>query len=61
MKLTDIEKKAKKLGIKVDKKTSKKDLIRAIQRTEGNFECFGTAITGSCDQTGCSWRVDCLK
>jgi len=59
MKLADIEKKAKKLGIKLDKKTSKKDLIRAIQRTEGNFECFATS-NGTCDQISCYWRQDCL-
>ena len=40
----------------------KKDtLIRAIQRAEGNFECFGTVKSGGCDQTNCLWRADCLK
>jgi hypothetical protein len=58
MKLAEIEKKAKKLGIK-DVPKSKKELIRAIQRTEGNFDCFSTAI-GYCDQSGCIWRVDCI-
>ena len=41
-------------------KLVKGDLIRMIQREEGNFACFGTAITGECDQTACLWREDCL-
>jgi hypothetical protein len=40
----------------------KKDsMIRAIQRAEGNFDCFGTAVAGICDQIDCLWREDCLK
>jgi hypothetical protein len=38
----------------------KGEIIRAIQRHEGNFDCFGSAI-GHCDQLGCSWRSDCLS
>lgn len=60
MRLSDIEKKAKGLGVKDTWKLSKKDLIKSIQRAEGNFDCFGTAIT-FCDQASCSWRSDCLK
>lgn len=59
MKIKDIKKKAKSLGIKAGN-TSKTDLVRAIQRTEGNFDCFGTAAD-YCDQLGCAWRDDCLK
>ena len=59
MNLTQIRKKAKKL--KVNPKGLKKaDLIKAIQKAEGNFECFGTA-GNYCDQVKCSWRNDCLK
>lgn len=60
MRLPDIERKARKLGIKDPQKSSKKDLIKAIQRAEGSFDCFGTAI-GSCDQSACCWRVDCIR
>ena len=60
MRLSDIEKKAKGLGVKDTWKYSKKDLIRTIQRNEGNFTCFGTA-KGSCNQSACCWRDDCLK
>lgn len=60
MRLSDIEKKAKVLGIKDTWKHSKKDLIKTIQRAEGNFDCFGTA-KGSCDQLQCYWRSDCVR
>ena len=62
MKIDDIAKKAKSLGIKDAAKlaASKKSLIRAIQRHEGNFECFGTAQS-YCDQSSCCWKVDCYK
>ena len=38
----------------------KAELIRAIQRQEGNFDCFATAYDGVCDQGGCLWREDCF-
>ena len=60
MRLAEIEKKAKKVGIKDTWKFSKKDLIRQIQRKEGNFQCFGTAVN-FCDQMACCWRADCIK
>jgi hypothetical protein len=60
MRLSEIEKKAKVLGIKDTWKFSKKDLIRTIQKKEGNFDCFGTA-RGNCNQTICCWRIDCIK
>ncbi|OOG23775.1 SAP domain-containing protein [Thioalkalivibrio denitrificans] len=41
-------------------KLNKADLIRQIQKMEGNFPCFGTALNGVCDQTECLWREDCL-
>jgi len=61
MRLTDIEKKAKGLGIKDTWKLSKKDLVKTIQRKEGNFDCFGTAATNNCNQVACCWRTDCLR
>ena len=60
MRLIEIERKAKSLGIKDTWRYSKKELIRAIQRKEGNFDCFGTAVN-YCDQFNCLWRDDCLK
>jgi len=61
MRLSEIEKKARNIGIKDTWKYSKKDLIRNIQRAEGNFECFSTVSNNSCDQMACCWRSDCLK
>ncbi|MBP7836282.1 MAG: SAP domain-containing protein [Candidatus Omnitrophica bacterium] len=60
MRLSEIEKKAKSLGIKDTWRYSKKDLIKSIQRKEGNFDCFGTA-RGVCSQMACCWRVECVK
>jgi len=40
---------------------NKTELIRAIQVAEGNFNCFGSAEDGQCDQTECSWREDCFS
>jgi hypothetical protein len=42
------------------RKLSKLDLIRALQREEGNFDCFATAHDGYCDQFQCLWREDCF-
>jgi hypothetical protein len=38
---------------------SKRDLVRAIQRQEGSFDCFATDPAGLCDRTDCLWREDC--
>ena len=60
MRLSEVEKKAKNLGIKDTWKFSKKDLIRTIQGTEGYTECFATALK-TCDQLSCCWKADCIK
>lgn len=59
MNLTKIRNLAKGVGVKPAKKR-KADLIRSIQRAEGSFDCFATAINGGCDQQGCLWREDCF-
>ncbi len=58
MKLKNIKAIAKAKGIKTDD-LKKPELIRAIQRAEGNFDCFGTAASGNCSQMICLWREDC--
>jgi len=35
-------------------------LIRSIQRTEGNSDCFQKGIV-DCDQVDCKWRPFCLE
>lgn len=58
MKMQEVRRKAKDLGINSFGKT-KAELIREIQRKEGNFDCFGSA-QGSCDQVECCFREACL-
>ena len=59
MNLQHIRQIAKSRGI-VPGKKSKTGLVRSIQHSEGNFECFATAIDGICDQYNCMWRKDCF-
>jgi hypothetical protein len=40
---------------------SKTELVRAIQRHEGNFDCFASPLEGICDQATCLWRDECLS
>ena len=60
MSVTEIKIIARERGLKVGKHR-KPEIIRLIQRSEGNFDCFGTATDGYCDQEACLWRTDCLK
>jgi hypothetical protein len=55
----EVRAKAKKLGIKTGIFIKKADLIRQIQRTEGNFDCFSSA-KDYCDKWDCCFREDCL-
>lgn len=57
--MNEIKDKAKNLGID-GSKMKKVELIRAIQRAEGYNACYGTT-NGTCSQTECCWRSDCLK
>ncbi len=60
MTLKQVKDIAKTKGIKVGN-MKKANIIRTIQKTEGNFDCFGTAINGECNQSDCLWREDCLQ
>lgn len=57
--MVEIKEIAKQHGIRCGK-MNKTDLIRTIQVHESNSPCFGRT-EGSCDQTNCLWREDCLK
>lgn len=59
MKMQEIREKAKSLGLKNTFGLSKAELIKRIQRAEGNFDCFGTA-KDYCDQVKCCFRDDCF-
>jgi hypothetical protein len=58
MKMQEVKAKAKAMKINSFGKT-KVELIREIQRMEGNFDCYGRA-EGSCDQMECCFRESCL-
>ena len=60
MTLKQVKEIAKTKGVKAGT-MKKENIIRAIQRAEGNFDCFGSAAEGDCNQADCLWRTDCLK
>ena len=59
MNMQEIRGIAKNFGIKTSRIT-KANLIKTIQLSEGNFDCFASAVDGECDQSGCIWREDCF-
>lgn len=59
MNMQEIRERAKDFGIKTSQK-SKSNLIQAIQISEGNFNCFASALESECDQIECVWRKDCF-
>ena len=36
------------------------ELVRSLQRTEGNPDCFRSRDAENCDQQDCAWRAYCL-
>jgi hypothetical protein len=58
MKMQELRVMARTLSINSFGK-KKADLIREIQRAEGNFDCFGTAER-YCDQLDCCFRAICI-
>ena len=58
MKLEDIKEIARHRGLKPGK-MKKSELIRAIQKDEGNPACFADGSAADCGQAGCLWREDC--
>ncbi len=58
MKIDEIKEIAKRLGIKPGK-MKKADLVREIQKVEGNEDCYNSGQAAVCGQNGCSWREDC--
>jgi len=59
MKMNEVRAIAKSLGLNCFGKT-KAELIKEIQRKEGNFDCFGSALD-YCDQFECLFRASCLS
>jgi hypothetical protein len=60
MKMQEIRARAKALGLRNTFRLSKAELIRRVQKAEGNFDCFGTA-KDYCDQFQCCFRDDCFR
>ncbi|MDX1252854.1 MAG: SAP domain-containing protein [Gammaproteobacteria bacterium] len=60
MQMPEIRAIARGLGLTPPVTQGKTQLVRDIQRQEGNFDCFATAYDGQCDQVDCVWRVDCF-
>jgi len=59
MNIEEVRNIAKQHGLHPGKLT-KAGMIKRIQAEEGNFDCFGTAHDGVCDQVNCLWRGDCF-
>jgi hypothetical protein len=59
MKIQQIREIARQHGVEPGR-LNKVELIRSIQRGEGNFDCFGKAWNGICDRYDCLWRSDCF-
>jgi len=60
MNMKEIKEMAKNLGIKPGR-LRKMELIRLIQKTEGNIPCFATERVNHCNERNCLWYEDCLK
>jgi len=58
MKMQEIKEIARQRGVKAGT-LKKADLIRAIQRMEGNTDCYGAGKAATCGQDQCLWREDC--
>ena len=57
MTITQIRQKARALKVRNYSRLPREDLIWAIQRAEGNAECY-RRIQG-CGQLDCCWRQEC--
>jgi hypothetical protein len=58
MNMQEIRQISKRMNVS-SKNLKKPDLIRSIQKAEGNFDCFGSN-PHECGQINCLWRNDCL-
>lgn len=58
MKVQEIKEIAQKMEIPCSK-LKKGEIIRLIQRREGNTECFDSGQASQCGQQGCLWAEDC--
>lgn len=54
-----VKKVATEKGIAVGSKLKKEEIVRLVQKSEGNDQCFMTGKAASCGQPDCLWRSDC--
>lgn len=59
MNLTEIKAIARQKGVKAGA-MKKSEVIRAIQRAEGNSDCFEAQKAKECAEMNCLWRKDCV-
>ena len=59
MRIQEIREIAGKMGVKAGER-NRTELIRAIQRAEGNADCYASRQGHECDQMNCYWRKDCI-
>ena len=57
-KLQEVRTIARKMGINT-RNVTLTELIRAIQRAEGNKDCYMTAQVLTCGEVNCCWREVC--
>ena len=57
-KLQEVRNIARKMGIDT-RNVNMTELIRAIQRAEGNKDCYMSAHVLTCSEKDCLWREDC--
>ena len=59
MNMEEVRSRAKAAGLTAIARRRKGELIRTIQRSEGNQECFGSAWRYDCPWPDCCWKEDC--
>ncbi len=57
-KLQEVRARARSMGINT-RNVTLTELIRTIQKVEGNKDCYLSDLVLTCGQTNCSWREDC--
>lgn len=58
MKVQEIKEIAQRMSIPCGK-LKKGELIREIQKAEGNCDCFDSGRSNVCGQQNCCWADDC--
>lgn len=59
MTVNEIRQQAQQHGLALPLRMRKGEMIRAIQRAEGNQDCFGSSWRFDCPWSDCCWQNDC--